>query len=222
MGMFQQSVVNKYLNGIDKNKVKLEYEKFKKIFCDSQNIENIKKVKEEQYQEGFLNDLFVNCLGYSCLYPKTNYDILTELKNNTDSKKADGSIIKDNEVIAVIELKQYSVQDLKEASTQAFGYKFNHPKSKYVIVSNFDSLRFYVESSDNFELFSLLNMDYKTFERLYLILSKESIFNDIPLKMKSDSKLRDEDISDKLYKDYHRFKMNIYQTGMTMFGRISK
>jgi len=180
MGIFQKSVIDKYLNGLDKNIVKCEYEKFKTIFCNDKVIETIKIAKEEQYQEGFLNDLLVNCLGYTNLYPKENYDIITEQKNNSDAKKADGAIIKNGDVIALIELKQWVVQDLKEASSQAFRYKFDHPKSKYVLISNFDTIRFYVETSEDYESFSLFNMKYEDFERLYLILSKESIYSDKP------------------------------------------
>ncbi|HBD95185.1 MAG: hypothetical protein A2015_04730 [Spirochaetes bacterium GWF1_31_7] len=64
MSIFQQSVVNKYSNGLDKNRVKAEYEKFKKIFCDAGKSDSIQHLKEEQYQEGFLRDLFKECLWF--------------------------------------------------------------------------------------------------------------------------------------------------------------
>ncbi|MBP9885826.1 MAG: hypothetical protein KBF93_06000, partial [Leptospiraceae bacterium] len=65
MGMFQKSVIDKYLKEIDKNLIKSSYERFKAVFCHAETIKNIEASKEEQYQEGFLTALFVNCLGYT-------------------------------------------------------------------------------------------------------------------------------------------------------------
>jgi hypothetical protein len=45
--------------------------------------------------------------------------------------------------IAVIELKSTKTKDFKNVTEQAFGYKNNQPECKYVIISNFQKLRFY-------------------------------------------------------------------------------
>ncbi len=211
MGIFQRSVLDKYLKEIDKSVIKSAYEKFKTVFCNSETIKNIETSKEEQWQEGFLRELFVNCLGYTN-NPNPGYNLTTEYKNVSDSRKADGAIVKDENLIGVIELKGTDTFDLKTVEKQAFGYRYAHPTCKYIITSNFKELRFYIDTYESFEEFLLFNMGYDDFEKLYLCLSMDSIFSDKPLKMKTDSKLKEEDISDKLYKDYHRFKMNIYNS----------
>jgi SAM-dependent methyltransferase len=55
---------------------------------------------------------------------------------------------------------------------------------------------------------SLVAAEFKLF---FLILSQESIFNEIPLKMKEETKFHEENISDKFYNDYKCFKVAIYK-----------
>jgi hypothetical protein len=92
-GMFQNSVLKEHLNNIDKQECQKAYTIYKDVFLSK--VENIKTSKEEQYQYGFLEDIFVKVLGYT-LNPAENFDLTTELKNQTDSKKVDGAILKDN------------------------------------------------------------------------------------------------------------------------------
>ena len=221
MGMFQKSVIDKYLKEIDKNLIKSSYERFKAVFCHAETIKNIEASKEEQYQEGFLTALFVNCLGYT-INPNPFFNLTTEYKNIADNRKADGAIIKDEKPIGVIELKGTDTVDLKKVEKQGFEYRYAHPTCKYVITSNFRELRLYVDTSEIYEEFTLFNMEYTDFERLYLLLSKNNIYDDKPLKIKNDSKLIEEDISDKLYKDYHRFKMNIFNSMVKNNPSINK
>ena len=209
--MFQKSVLDKYLKEMDKNLIKSSYERFKAVFCHAETIKNIEASKEEQYQEGFLINLFVHSLGYT-INPNPFFNLTTEYKNIADNRKADGAIIKDEKPIGVIELKGTDTVDLKKVEKQGFEYRYAHPTCKYVITSNFRELRLYVDTSESYEEFTLFNMEYSEFEKLFLLLSKNSIYDDKPLKIKNDSKLIEEDISDKLYKDYHRFKMNIFNS----------
>ncbi len=211
MGIFQKSVIDKYLREVDKDTLSNAYARFQKVFCDAESLKNIEEAKEEQFQEGFFRELFVNCLGYT-INPTPNYNLTTEYKNISDSRKADGAIIRDEKPIGVIELKGTGTVDLKVVEKQAFEYRYAHPTCKYVITSNFRNLRFYIDTYEAFEEFNLFNMAFPEFQKLYVLLSKENIFLDKPLRMKSDSKLKEEDISDKLYKDYHRFKMNIFNS----------
>jgi len=53
-------------------------------------IDFLKEVKEEKYQDGFLKDVFENCLGYTLdsTNPQ-NYSLEREKKNETDAKKAE-------------------------------------------------------------------------------------------------------------------------------------
>ncbi|WP_352339892.1 hypothetical protein, partial [Psychrobacter sp. 16-MNA-CIBAN-0192] len=84
-----------------------------------------------------------------------DYDITTEFKNQTGSKKADGAILKDGHAIGVIELKGMNTTDLSKIEQQAFGYKNNQPKCRYVITSNFQKLRLYIDNAVEFIEFNL-------------------------------------------------------------------
>ena len=60
MALFQNSVVNKYLKQQDSDVVGKAYNKFAKYFHNPTIQQNIRERKEEQFQEGFLIELFVN------------------------------------------------------------------------------------------------------------------------------------------------------------------
>ena len=126
MAFFQQTVLNKYLRNLNSENILTNYEVFKKTFHNPEIQENIRQSNEEQYQGGFLNDLFVNVLGYK-LNPQENFNLTTEFKNVKDSKKADGAILINNKVKAVIELKGTNTIDLDKVEDQAFGYKTINP-----------------------------------------------------------------------------------------------
>ena len=126
MPLFQSTVSSKYLKALDKPVVQAAYTKFKAHFHNPTIQENIRNSKEEQYQEGFLNDLFVNVLGYT-KNPAENYNLTSEYKNVKDSKKADGAIVVSGQVKAVIELKGTNITDLGQVEVQAFSYKNNQP-----------------------------------------------------------------------------------------------
>lgn len=92
MALFQKSVLNKYIEAQERNIIEKQYALFKNYFHNTTIQKNIIASKEEEFQEGFLRELFVNILGYT-INPEPNYNLVTELKNEKDSKKADGAII---------------------------------------------------------------------------------------------------------------------------------
>lgn len=209
MSLFQKSVEKKYLNDLDSTLIDKKYADFQKYFSDSEIQENIRNSKEEQFQEGFLRELFVSILGYT-LNPHPNFNLTTELKNITNSKKADGAILKGEDATAVIELKGTDTNDLDKIETQAFGYKNHHPKCKYVITSNFEKLRFYIQNAVDHVDFDLFNLSREQFSLLWLCLSKDNLLSDLPLKIKESSVLQEENITKKLYSDYSKFREAIY------------
>ena len=209
MSIFQKSVIQKYLKGLNPLWLNTAYDKFNEIF-NPEKIEIIKNLKEEEYQDGFLRDLFVEVLGYT-LKPDKNFDIVREFKNQTNSKKADGAILKDKKAVAVIELKSTKTKDLTSITSQAFDYKNNQPGCKYVITSNFQKLRFYVDYANEYEEFDLFNLKKSDFELLYLILRKKSIFENTPQKLKDETRFHEEKISKQLYEDYSNLKNKIFE-----------
>ena len=209
MSLFQKSVEKKYLNDLDTALIAKKYADFQKYFGDSEIQENIRNSKEEQFQEGFLRELFVSILGYT-LNPHPNFNLTTELKNIANSKKADGAILKDEDATAVVELKGTDTTDLDKIETQAFGYKNHHPKCKYVITSNFEKLRFYIQNAVDHVDFDLFNLTREQFSLLWLCLAKDNLLSDLPLKIKESSVLQEENITKKLYADYSKFREAIY------------
>lgn len=213
MPLFQDSIVKKYLSKIEESVIDSAYLEYKRVYSPDK-IKNIKIAKEEQYQEGFIKDVFGSVLGYS-VYPESPYNIETEKKNETNSKKADGAILKDEKVVGVIELKDNKTKNLDAVKDQAFGYKNNHKECSYVISSNFHKLRFYIDDATDYEEFDLYNLDKETFKRFYLYLRKEGLLDkNLPKLLREETKFHEEEISKKLYKDYSNFKRSFFENAV--------
>jgi len=210
MSFFQQSVLNKYTKQLDEKAVAEAYSKFKAYFHNAAIQANIRDAKEEQFQEGFLRELFVKILGYT-INPEPEYNLTTELKNETGAKKADGAIIKDTKAVGVIELKGTDTTDLNKITEQAFHYKHNQANCVYVVTSNFEKLRFFIHNAIEHVEFNLFTLSETDFRLLWLCLQKENVFNDIPKKIKEESNSAEEKITKQLYADYSVFKNELWQ-----------
>ena len=209
MGFFQDTVIHKYLKASDLSLINQAYLGYKEHFHNQKIQENIRNSKEEQYQGEFLIDLFVKVLGYT-KNPNDNFNLTTEYKNVKDSKKADGAILVNGVVRAVIELKGTNTTDLGKIEEQAFGYKNNQPECIYVITSNFEKLRLYIDNAIEHIEFNLFSLNFKEFELLYLCLAYENIERNIPKKIKEESLSEEDVITKKLYKDYSVFKSELF------------
>ena len=199
-------------------------EKLKKRYANLQMYQSkaseIKCFKEEKFQTQFLKDIFENCLGYTLdTTNPTNFNLEREKKNETDGKKADGAILINGEVRCVIELKDQTTQHLDKTPSnrelspvdQAFRYFISHENAKYVVVSNFNELRFYIGNKTTFEKFDLFTANFDEFKRLHLLLSFESISTDLPLKLKEKFATHEREISNKFYKDFSTFRLALFE-----------
>ncbi|MCK5857115.1 MAG: Eco57I restriction-modification methylase domain-containing protein [Bacteroidales bacterium] len=210
MALFQASVIKNSLSKQDKVVIAKAYKKFKDYFFNPTIQENIRKSKEEQFQEGFLRELFVNVLGYT-INPNPDYNLTTEFKNQTGAKKADGAILVDGKAVAVVELKSTKTKDLESIRQQAFDYKSNQANCIYVVTSNFERLRFYIENSVEFEDFDLFTLNEERFELLYFCLASKNLLNNLPLQTKEESVVKEAKITKQLYADYSLFKREIFR-----------
>ncbi len=208
--MFQKTIVSKYLKTQNQEELHQKWTLFCNHFKNPTVQENIRNSKEEQYQEGFLRDLFVDVFGYT-LNPTVGFNLTTELRNIKDTKKADGGIIIDEKVVGVIELKGTNTTDLGKIEQQAFNYKNNQIGCIYVITSNFEKLRFYVEDTIHFQEFNLFDLSQEDFNLLYLFLNFDNLQNNVPKKIKDESVSQEDVITKKLYKDYSVFKRELFQ-----------
>ncbi|MCD4680416.1 MAG: Eco57I restriction-modification methylase domain-containing protein, partial [Bacteroidales bacterium] len=210
MAFFQNSVINKHLKTLDKEVLSTSYAKLKEYFHNPEIQKNIRDAKEEQFQEGFLRELFVNILGYT-LNPHPNYNLTTEHKNEKGAKKADGAILQDGKAIAVIELKGTDTKDLDKINAQAFNYKNNQSGCIYVITSNFEKLRFFIHNSVEHLDFNLFTLTEQEFQLLWLSLSAECLLGGVPVKIKEESLSVEGNITKQLYVDYSAFKNDLWQ-----------
>ena len=210
MALFQKSVLNKYLKLQDATLIDKAYKKYCKYFHNLKIQQNILVSKEEQFQQKFLIELFEKVFEYT-IFPDDKHNITTEFKNLRGAKKADGAILVDGKAVCVIELKGTNTKDLESIRQQAFDYKSNHPTCKYIITSNFEKLRFYIETSDELEEFNLFTLSKTEFELLYLCVHKDNLLNNIPLQIKKDSIVVEEGITKKFYNDYSLFKRELFR-----------
>ena len=209
MQIFQRNILNKYIEGLDNTLMDERYKTFSNFFLDPERQANILNSKEEQFQEGFLRELFVKILGYT-LNPDPNFNLTTEKKNETNSKKADGAILVDGKVVGVIELKDHKTPDLTKVEEQAFNYKSQHKEAVYVVISNFEKLRFYIDNAVDFEEFDLFHLTRNDFARLWICLAYENIAKNLPKQIKTASVNSEDQITNALYKDYSNFKRDLF------------
>jgi type I restriction-modification system DNA methylase subunit len=209
MSLFQHSVLNKYLNEANQDEMKTAYENLIDYFHNPAIQQNIRECKEEQFQEGFLRELFVKVLGYT-INPDPGYNLTTEFKNEKGAKKADGAILIDSTAIGIIELKSTKTKELEAIRLQAFDYKANQAKCVYVITSNFEKVRFYINNAVEFEEFDLFRLEYEHFKLMWLCLAKDNLLKGIPLEIKEASLLKEEKVTKQIYVDYSLFKRDLY------------
>lgn len=210
MQIFQRNILNKSIEGLDNTLIDERYKTFSSFFLDPERQANILNSKEEQFQEGFLRELCVKILGYT-LNPDPNFNLTTEKKNETNSKKADGAILVDGKVVGVIELKDHKTPDLSKVEAQAFNYKSQHKEALYVVISNFEKLRFYIDNAVDFEEFDLFHLTRDDFARLWLCLAYENIAKNLPKQIKAASLTNEDQITNALYKDYSNFKRDLFE-----------
>ncbi|MBS4070364.1 MAG: N-6 DNA methylase [Algoriphagus sp.] len=210
MALFQSSVLKKYLAAQEHRPMHEAFAAYLTYFHNPRIRDNIRASKEEQFQEGFLRELFVKIFGYT-IHPEPDYNLTTELKNIRDSKKTDGAILKDGNALAVIELKGTDTKDLDKIRDQAFNYKNNQPECVYVITSNFEKLRFYIDNAVDYVEFNILAMESDQFKLMWLLLQKDNLLSGLPKKIKEESLLAEEQITKQLYRDYSNFKQELWQ-----------
>ena len=207
--LLQKNIVKKYLALLSEEQTLAAWNQYQSYFLNEEIQQNIRLSKEEQFQEGFLRELFVKVLGYT-LNPSPNFNLITEKKNETNSKKADGAIQKDDKVIGVIELKDHKTTDLSKVEPQAFNYKSQHPDARYVVISNFEKLRLYIDNAVEYCEWDLFHLTSEDFRELYLCLAWPQVERGVALQMKQESVSSEDQITKALYRDYSNFKRALF------------
>ena len=208
MGLFQKSVLTNYLTSVSDNDIEKGWSSLQSY---KEMGSKVQTFKEEVFQAKFLEKIFVDCFGYKSQYDSAEEgNLFFEQKNTSNSKKADGAIKKDGEVIAIIELKSTKTKNLDDVKEQAFGYYTNNSKCEYVITSNFNKLRFYIERNEDYLEFDLFNIDKEEFKLLWLCLDSKNLLEGKPKEIKNKSLISEENITKKLYQDYSTFRQELF------------
>ena len=207
--LYQKTIVNKYKQALPKETTAQPWQTYQQFFLNKDIQQNILQSKEEQFQEGFLRELFVKVLGYT-LNPSPEYNLITEQKNATNSKKADGAILMDGNVVGVIELKDHKTTDLSKVEPQAFNYKSQHPRCRLVVISNFEKLRLYIDNAVEYREWNLFTLNEDEFRELYLCLAWQQVAKGVALQMKSETVSSEDQITKALYRDYSQFKRELF------------
>lgn len=207
--LFQKNILKKYNATLAPENVERSWVQYKSYFLNPEIQQNIRQSNEEQFQEGFLRELFVKVLGYT-LNPSPDYNLITEQKNETDAKKADGAILQDGKVIGVIELKDHKTTDLSKVEAQAFNYKSQHPDARLVVISNLEKLRLYIDNAVEYREWSLFHLTEEEFSELYLCLAWPQVERGVACTMKQESVSSEDQITKALYKDYSQFKQALF------------
>ncbi|MBP7497067.1 MAG: N-6 DNA methylase [Bacteroidales bacterium] len=213
MSLFQHSVIQKYLKALDVNAVNMVYTVFTSKYNDANYRQNLIQTIETSYYERFLEFIFDKILGYK-IAPENNHNIILQHKTDIDTKKPDAIILaSDNNpasILAVIEIKDTKKINLTDVELQAFNYKNSFKGCRYIITSNFEKLRFYIDDKVEYIEFDLFNMTPENFSLFYFCLSKETLLKNLPLQAKQDSYSQETDITKKLYSDYSVFKKLLF------------
>lgn len=80
--MFQKIIQDKYLAALDSALLDERFAAFSAVFASPEKQNHIRNSKEEQYQEGFLRDLFCSVLGYT-INPEPDFNLITEKRNES-------------------------------------------------------------------------------------------------------------------------------------------
>ncbi|MGI5831713.1 MAG: Eco57I restriction-modification methylase domain-containing protein [Thermoguttaceae bacterium] len=214
--VFRDSVLRRYV--AENRAPDSAWERYASFFLNPEVQENIRAQTEGQLQGEFTAKLFGEVLGYT-LAPEKGYQIVREVKSMVGAKSADAAIFRNGAVFAVIELKDTRTTDLDQVETQAFGYKHAHRHVRFVITSNFERLRFYVDNTLDFIEFDLFRLTRNGFSLLWLILSKEAFLDrDLPALLYNESRSNELSITEKFYADYSAFKRELFNDILTRNG----
>ena len=199
----------KYLEN-KKDDIVIAYNKFQKTLGNPEQQQRIfaKDFRETKYQDGFLREIFVDLFGY-LIDPTPNYNMSREQRPIVGASRMDGAIFAENSktnIIGVIELKDTKTKTLQEIEKQAFDYHFACPNSRYIITSNFQYLRLYIDSRENYEDFHLFKLSFEDFKRLYLYLHRDFLQYGITSKLRTETIEKEKEITNKFYDHYKLFR----------------
>ncbi|SOE01784.1 Eco57I restriction-modification methylase domain-containing protein [Caenispirillum bisanense] len=182
----------------------------------------IEKLKETALREDFGSKIVRGILGYRGPSSGASYTVSTEqaiLGGSVDLALGRfGGTTPD--IVAPFELKGAKTRDLdaimpgrnKSPVQQAWEYAMNARGVKWVLVSNMVELRLYGfgEGTQAYETFRFDQLtDPAEYSRFMLLLSEENLLSGRTLDLLKQSREEDKDITDSLYRDYKKLRLDL-------------
>lgn len=223
--IFKRNTLNEKLDYFETPKIK---EKIKIVnkWVKASTDGSLQSKTETQCEQAFNNDFFVKILGYTP-FPNIPYTIEPKAKTEIGAQKPDAILgYFDSEIKRVT-----AVVEIKDANTpldnpqrrhgnltpiqQAFKYKPQYKKCKFVIATNFVEIRLFQENELDYEKFTLKSIsnpgdNYRELKKFIFLLSANNFVIDKGKsnteELLSEIRVEQEDISEKFYEEYSHLR----------------
>jgi hypothetical protein len=224
MSLFNQKTI---LKNLPKN-IDIPLEHIAVLTKWKELIENgtLRKLNEVEVHASFTNQIMCKVLGYNMVGQTDIYTVAREytvargqvdlaIGKFTGDKKSDV-------VIAPFELKGANANldavmsgRHKTPVQQAFEYARDIKGAKWVLVSNYVEIRLYSVSDTSlvYECFNIVDLLEPTeYGKFQLLLNADNFLNNKASLLLDDSEIEDKDISNQLYSDYKKLRLNLITT----------
>ncbi|MCK9381666.1 MAG: N-6 DNA methylase [Sulfuritalea sp.] len=208
----------------------------KKLLHDwAETIRNgsIRKQRESELRGPFIRRMFVELLGYRPFGSGPEWTLNDEKR--TGSGAADTALgffsSTGKQVIAPVELKGADTPDLdaimpgrhKSPVQQVWEYAMDTPDCHFLLVSNMVEIRLYAvgytrQVYERFDILELADSD-AAYQRFRLLLSAERLLTGETTKLLRESALAEKEITQKLYRDYKTWRINLLIALMQSTGK---
>lgn len=198
----------------------------KKLLRDwAETIRNgsIRKQKESELRGPFIQRVFVELLGYRPFGSGLEWTLNDEKRTGSGSADTALGFFNNSgkKVIAPVELKGADTPDLdaimpgrhKSPVQQVWEYAMDTPGCKFLLVSNMVEIRLYAvghtrQVYERFEILELADSD-AAYQRFRLLLAADRLLSGETAKLLRESALAEKEITQKLYRDYKTWRINL-------------
>ena len=184
---------------------------------------SIRKQKESELRGPFIRRVFVELLGYRPFGSGPEWTLNDEKRTGSGSADTALGFFSGigKKVIAPVELKGADTPDLdaimpgrhKSPVQQVWEYAMDTPGCKFLLVSNMVEIRLYAvghtrQVYERFEILELADSD-AAYQRFRLLLSADRLLSGETAKLLRESALAEKEITQKLYRDYKTWRINL-------------
>lgn len=232
--IFNRKMLKSAIDAFDSDRIKNLEEKQHTLLNWKKLLEShtLKGAGEVSLHGDFLIDIFSYLLGYKRITENQGeWNLVHEKKTSTDASRADGALgfftPGSEDIRVVIELKSWGTDlDTRQQRQygkispveQAFSYAHKYGKKcNWIIVSNYDELRFYHEaSSGEYEEFEISKLhEPEEFKRFYYLLSAENLISkegaSVIDALYQRNEADEENISKEFYNHYKQMRVHLFQ-----------